>query len=77
MTGRHPDDYRLDVDHYGPTSIVITSKGDTYKDLQYASQFPAGPFSALTRDPVTGSLLASQEQSLVWVDPATVAQTRR
>ena len=76
MTGRHPDDYCLDVANCGPTSIVITSSGDTYKGLQYASQFAAEPFSALTRDPVIGSLLASREQSLVWVDPAAVAQTR-
>jgi len=77
VTGRHPDDYCLDVDNCGPTSIVITSKGNVYKGFQYASQFPAGPFTVLTRDPVTGSLLASQGQSLVWVDPATGAQTRR
>lgn len=76
VTGRHPDDYCLDG-VCRPTSVVITSKGDTYQGFQYASQFPAGPFSALTRDPFTGSLLASQEQSLVWVDPATGAETRR
>ena len=77
VTGRHPDDYCLDVADCGPTPMVITSKRDIYKGCQYASQFPAGPFSALTRDPVTGSLLASQGQSLVWVNPATGAQSRR
>lgn len=77
VNGRKPDDYCLDVDSCGPGSIVITSKGDVYKGFQYGSQFPAGPFSALTRDPVTGSLLASKGDSLVWVDPGSGAQSRR
>jgi len=76
VNGRKPDDYCLDVNNCGPSSIVITSRGDVEKGFQYGSKFPAGPFSALTRDPVTGSLLASKENSLVWVDPATGAQSR-
>ena len=77
VNGRKPDDYCLDVDNCGPGSIVITSKGDVYKGFLYASKFPAGPFSALTRDPVTGTLLASKGDSLVWVDPGSGAQSRR
>ena len=76
VTGVHPDDYCLDAEDCGPTPIVITSNGDTYKGFQYAKGFAAGPFSALTRDPVAGTLLASKDQSLVWVDPASGAQVR-
>lgn len=76
VNGRKPDDYCLNVNNCGPGSIVITSRGDIEKGFQYGSKFPAGPFSALTRDPVAGSLLASKVDALVWVDPESGMQTR-
>ena len=75
VTARQPDDYCLNGT-CEPTSIAITSNGDMVKGFQYAKKFSAGLFSALTRDPVTGALLASKGDSLVWVDPVSEAQTR-
>ena len=75
VTGRHPDDYCLNGT-CEPTSVAITSNGDMYKGFQYAKKFSTGPFSSLTRDPVTGDLLASKDRSLVWVDPVSGAQAR-
>ena len=60
----------------GPTAIAITSNGGMSEGFWYAGEFSAGPFSALTRDPVTGALLASKGDSLVWVDPVSGAQAR-
>ena len=74
VTGSSPVSYCFS-DMCWPTAIVITYRG--YDDgLQYNMMFSAGPFSSLTRDPVTGALLASKGDSLVWVDPVSGAQAR-
>ena len=75
VTGKKTDDYCLNGT-CEPSAIVITSNGGMYKGFWYAGKFSAGPFSALTRDPVTGALLASKGDSLVWVDPVSGAQAR-
>jgi hypothetical protein len=71
VTGWSPADYCRDMDGCGPSAIAITSNGATEKGFLYAGKIPEGPFSALTRDPVTGLLLASKGDSLVWVDPVS------
>ena len=75
VTGSSPADYCFS-DMCWPTAIVITSNGGYVDGFHYPKQFSAGPFSSLTRDPVTGALLASKGDSLVWVDPVSGAQAR-
>ena len=75
VTGSSPADYCFS-DMCWPTAIVITSNGSYQNGFHYPKKFPAGPFSSLTRDPVSGALLASKGDSLVWVDPVSGAQVR-
>ena len=75
VTGSSPADYCFS-DMCWPKAIVITSNGRYQNGFHYPTKFPAGPFSSLTRDPVTGALLASKGDSLVWVDPVSGAQAR-
>ncbi len=73
-----PNDYCMnDQEHGGcPSTPRVITTGDPTSATVWVNVLPAGPFSALTRDPMTGTLLASKDQSLVWVDPVSGTQAR-
>ena len=74
------NDYCMEQRGCPPQPLVITTADPTSTTITvnvlYTGPLPAGPFSALTRDPMTGTLLAAKDQSLVWVDPVSGAQSR-
>jgi hypothetical protein len=73
-----PNDYCMnDQEHGGcPSTPRVITTGDPTSATVWVNVLPAGPFSALTRDPMTGTLLASKGDSLVWVDPVSGEQAR-
>ena len=73
-----PNDYCTNDQKHGgcPSTPRVITTGDPTSTTAWVNVLPAGPFSALTRDPMTGTLLASKDQSLVWVDPVSGTQAR-
>ena len=68
------NDYCSNSNGCPPDLVVVTSSGDSAGRFPNGSEFGSpkyASFSALTRDPVAGTLIATDGRSLIWVEPGS------